>query len=133
MSGVVQIFAGFVRKIFFRALAIILLSVGAFVLMGHMSWAKGAALGGAASLVNFLAMAGHIPRHAVKVGSGGQRSAAGRYALRMTTAGAALVLAASVKGIALGAAIPALFTAQAVLIAGELAGSTGRKGEVDKR
>ncbi|NOY86702.1 MAG: ATP synthase subunit I [Deltaproteobacteria bacterium] len=126
-------FAKFVRKIFFRTLVIILLLSGVFVLMGHRSWARGVALGGAASLVNFLAMAGHIPRHAVKVGPGGQRSAAGRYALRMVIAGAVLFAAASMDRIALWAAIPALFIAQAVLIVGELTGGTDRKNEMETR
>ena len=117
-------FAKFVRKVFFRALVIILLSGGFFFLAGHRSWARGVALGGAASLVNFLAMARYIPRHAVRVGSGGQRAAAGRYTLRMIVAGAALFLAASADGIALGATIPSLFIAQGVLVAGELTGRT---------
>jgi len=118
MSGRETSHTGHVRLVATATLTLTLIVAGLLLIAGHKPWAKGAILGGVTSLVNLLIMAGGIPDQFLAQGA---RKAAIRFALRMLIMAGALVYAGMNDGIALGAAIPALFTAQAVLLFIELA------------
>lgn len=120
MSSESASFARFVRQVFTKTLALILSAAGILLLFGQKPWAKGVVLGGAASMVSLLMMARGIPNQAAEPGARSARRAAGRYSLGMMVMAAALVYAGMTEGIALGAAIPALFSARAVLLTEEL-------------
>ncbi len=107
-----------VRLVVTRTLTLILVVAGLLLLAGYKPWAKGAILGGIASLVNLLVIAVGIGDQMLGKGA---RKAAARFALRMLITGGALVYAGMNDSIALGAAIPTLFIAQAVLVFNELA------------
>lgn len=120
-------FDRYVRQIFFISLSLVLLFAGISLLLGHKPWARGAVLGGAASLVNLLIMAGDVRRHGAEVDTRGGRPTFGRYALRMGTIAAVLIYAAINENMALWATIPALFASQVVMTGTELLG--GREQE----
>lgn len=101
-----------------------LLIAALLILAGKKPWAKGVVLGGTASLVNLLLMAGGIPGQVYTQGARGARRAAGKYALRMMIMAATLVYAGMNDSITLGAAIPALFVTQAVLLFEEFSGKS---------
>ncbi len=101
-----------------------LLIAALLILAGKKPWAKGVVLGGTASLVNLLLMAGGIPGQFYTQGARGARRAAGKYALRMMIMAATLVYAGMNDSITLGAAIPALFVTQAVLLFEEFSGKS---------
>ncbi|TNF45586.1 hypothetical protein EP232_05610 [bacterium] len=116
MSERATSYTGHVRLVAARTLTLILIISGLLLVAGHKAWAKGAILGGTASLVNLLIMAGGIPDQLLAPSAKGNRKAAVRFACRMLIMAGALVYAGIDDGVAIGAAIPALFTAQAVLI-----------------
>ena len=116
-------FNRYVHRVFARTLLLILAIAGIFLLMGHIRWARGIVLGGAASLVNLLVMAGELRRQGPAVGEKGIRPLYGSYALRMAITAAALIYAASSERIAFWAAVPALFASQLIMTGGELLGS----------
>ncbi|UCF30913.1 MAG: ATP synthase subunit I [bacterium] len=122
MSAPQASFSGYVRQIFFRTLALVLVVAGLLILAGKKPWARGVALGGAVSLVNLLLMARSIPGQALALGGKVFGPAAARYALRMAVTAVALAYAGLNENIALGGAIPALFSAQVMLFAGEFIG-----------
>jgi len=119
----VNTFDKYVHRVFFGVLSIILVFAGTFLFLGHKPWARGVALGGIASLVNLVIMAGGIQRQGALLGRQMVRPAYGRYALRMTATAAVLVYAATSSKITLWATIPALFASQFVMTCGELLGS----------
>jgi len=112
-------YAGHVRLVAAGTLTLILIIAGLLLIVGQKPWGKGAILGGTASLANFLIMAGGIPDQVLAPDARSARRAATRFALRMMIMAGALVYAGLDESVSLGAAIPALFTAQAVLIARE--------------
>ena len=116
-------FDGYVRRVFFGTLSLILVIAGIFLLLNHNSWARGVALGGAASLVSLVIMAGDVRKQGNVTGGTVLRPAYGGYALRMMVIAAALVYAALSVKIALWAAIPAVFASQFAMTCGELLGS----------
>ncbi len=120
MSERATSYAGHVRLVATRTLTLILIIGGLLLIAGHKPWAKGAILGGTASLANFLIMASGIPNQVLASGAKSARMVAIRFAFRMLIMAGALVYAGMDEGVSLGAAIPALFAAQAVLIAREL-------------
>ncbi|UCG38603.1 MAG: ATP synthase subunit I [bacterium] len=115
-------FDRYVRRVFFGTLTIILTCAGIFLLVGLNRWARGVALGGAASLVNLLVMASDVRRQGAMAVERGMRPGYGRYALRMAVMAAALIYSARSADIALWATIPSLFASQAAMTAGELLG-----------
>ena len=113
----------YIRRVFFGSLALILAVSGVLAASGLPSLARGAALGGSASLVHLLLTARAAKKQVT--GSNGQVGVAGPsvfYALRMGVTLAALLYSAIDARISLWAAIPALFVTQAVLVLGELTG-----------
>ena len=115
-------FDDYVRRAFLGALALVLIPAGVLVFIGLDAWARGVALGGAASLVNLLLMVRDIRRQAGSSVHKMVNASVGSYSLRMGFMAAALTYAAVDEGISLWAAIPALFCVQAVLIFGDLTG-----------
>ena len=120
-------FERYVRWIFLGTLSFILVVAGAFLLAGLKVWARGVILGGAASLLSLVIMAGDVRRQGPAVDGQGVRPTYGRYALRMAAIAAALIYAATNESIALWATIPFLFASQVVMTCGELL--EGRKQE----
>ncbi len=116
-------FDRYVRQIFFITLSLALLFAGISLLLGHKPWAPGAVLGGVASLVNLLVMAGDVRKHGAEVDVRGARPTFWRYALRMATIAAVLIYAVTNENIALWATIPTLFASQFVMTGVELLGS----------
>lgn len=120
-------FVNYVRRVFFGTLSLILVIAAIFLFLGHKPWARGVVLGGAASLVSLVIMAGGVRRQGDVTGGQVLRLAYGRYALRMAVIAAVLIYSATNETIALWAAIPALFASQFVMTCGELLG--GREQE----
>jgi hypothetical protein len=118
----VSSFDRYVRRVFFGTLSLILFFAGIFLLVGHKSWARGVVLGGAASLVGLVIMAGDVRRQGDVEGGQALRLAYGRYALRMAVMAAVLIYSATNEKIALWATIPALFASQLAMTCGELLG-----------
>lgn len=114
-------FDKYVRRVFFGNLSLILVLAGIFLLAGHPPWARGFALGGAASLANLVIMA-HEVRRAGEAENRIFRPSYANYALRMTIITAALIYSAVSVDIALWAAIPALFSGQLTMTCGEFLG-----------
>jgi hypothetical protein len=112
-------FERYVRSVFTGSLLSILAAAGVLLVMGQRPWARGVVVGGAASLVGLLIMASDVRRQAVDAGRAAGFAVMGRYSLRMAVTAAALVYAAVREDIVLWAAIPAIFTAQLVMTAGE--------------
>lgn len=100
----------------------ILVFAGTFLVLGYKPWARGVVLGGIASLVNLVIMAGDVRRQGQIVEGQLVRPAYGRYALRMAITTAVLVYSATSSTIVLWATIPALFATQLVMTCGELLG-----------
>ena len=117
---------GYFSRVFTGTLVLVLVFGGVFLAMGQRGWARGVALGGAASLVNLILMAGEVRRQLLVPGTRRVRSFYGSYALRMTVLAAALIYSASNVKIALWATIPFLFASQFVMTAGEVLGGKGR-------
>ncbi len=115
-------FDRYVRRVFFGTLSLILFFAGIFLLVGHKSWARGVVLGGTASLVGLVIMAGDVRRQGDAGGGQALRLAYGRYALRMAVMAAVLIYSATNEKIALWATIPALFASQFAMTCGELLG-----------
>ncbi|MDF1524946.1 MAG: ATP synthase subunit I [bacterium] len=113
-------FDKYVRRVFFGTLSLILLFAGIFLFVERMPWARGVVLGGAASLVNLVIMAGDVRKQGVVIESKSFRSAYGRYALRMSLLAGVLIYSATNENIALWATIPALFASQFAMTCGEL-------------
>ena len=101
----------------------ILAVAGIFLFVERMPWARGVVLGGAASLVNLVIMAGDVRRQGPMVGDQGMSPAYGRYALRMAVIAAVLIYSATSIKIAFWATVPALFTSQFIMTGGELLGA----------
>jgi hypothetical protein len=118
----VEPFEGYVHRVFFGSLALVLIPVGTLILAGLDTCARGVALGGAASLVNLVVMAFGIRRHAGATKRLRVTASAGNYSLRMGTIVAALLYAAANDRISLLATMPALFCVQVVLLLGGLTG-----------
>ncbi len=113
-------FDSYVRRVFFGTVSLILVFGGIFLIAGRPSWARGVVLGGAASLINLVLMAGDVRRQGATVTEKGVRPAYGRYALRMATMAGVLIYSATSTRVALWATIPALFTTQATMTLGEM-------------
>jgi hypothetical protein len=120
MSERATSYASHVRLVAARTLTLILIVAGLLLIAGYKPWAKGVILGGAASLANLLVIAAGIPDQMLAHSAKGAGKAAIRFGLRMLIMAGALLYAGLDVGISLGAAIPALFIAQAVLIFKEL-------------
>jgi len=120
-------FDRYVHRVFLGTLLLILVVAGTLLLAGYRPWARGVALGGAASLANLLIMAGDVRRQRPLVGDRGMSPGYGRYALRMAIIAAALIYSATNKDIAFWAAVPALFASQLVMTGGELLGTGGQE------
>ena len=116
-------FDKYVRRVFFGTLSLILLFAGIFLFVERMPWARGVALGGAASLVNLIIMAGDVRKQGAATGSLTVGSVYGRYALRMALIAGVLIYSATNENIALWATIPALFASQFAMTCGELLAS----------
>ncbi|MDF1536426.1 MAG: ATP synthase subunit I [bacterium] len=112
------------RRVFFGTLSLVLLFAGIFLLLGYKPWARGAVLGGAASLLNLLVMAGDVRRQGGAAEIQGVRPTYGRYALRMAGIAAVLVYSVTNENVALWATVPALFASQFVMTCGELLGGS---------
>ena len=115
-------FNKYVHRVFVGTLLLILVVAGIFLFVERMPWARGVALGGAASLVNLVIMAGDVRRQGPMVGDQGMSPAYGRYALRMALIAAVLIYSAISIKIAFWATVPALFTSQFIMTGGELLG-----------
>jgi hypothetical protein len=118
----VSSFNKYVHWVFVGTLLLILVVAGTFLFVERMPWARGVALGGAASLVNLVIMAGDVRRQGPMVGDQGMSPAYGRYALRMALIAAVLIYSATSIKIAFWATVPALFTSQFIMTGGELLG-----------
>jgi hypothetical protein len=118
----VSSFNKYVHRVFVGTLLLILVVAGTFLFVERMPWARGVALGGAASLVNLVIMAGDVRRQGLMVGDQGMSPAYGRYALRMALIAAVLIYSATSIKIAFWATVPALFTSQFIMTGGELLG-----------
>jgi hypothetical protein len=118
----VSSFNKYVHRVFVGTLLLILVVAGTFLFVERMPWARGVALGGAASLVNLVIMAGDVRRQGPMVGDQGMSPAYGRYALRMALIAAVLIYSATSIKIAFWATVPALFTSQFIMTGGELLG-----------
>jgi hypothetical protein len=116
----VSSFVNYVRRVFFGTLSLILVIAAIFLFLGHKPWARGVVLGGAASLVNLVIMAGDVRRQGDMTGGQIVRPAYGRYALRMTAIAAVLIYSATSTKIAFWATVPALFASQVIMTGGEL-------------
>ena len=115
-------FNKYVHRVFVGTLLLILIVAGIFLFVERMPWARGVALGGAASLVNLVIMAGDVRRQGPMVGDQGMSPAYGRYALRMALIAAVLIYSATSIKIAFWATVPALFMSQFIMTGGELLG-----------
>lgn len=115
-------FNKYVHRVFVGTLLLILVVAGIFLFLERMPWARGVVLGGAASLVNLVIMAGDVRRQGPMVGDQGMSPAYGRYALRMALIAAVLIYSATSIKIAFWATVPALFTSQFIMTGGELLG-----------
>ena len=115
-------FNKYVHRVFVGTLLLILVVAGIFLFVERMPWARGVALGGAASLVNLVIMAGDVRRQGPMVGDQGMSPAYGRYALRMALIAAVLIYSAISIKIAFWGTVPALFTSQFIMTGGELLG-----------
>jgi len=120
-------FVNYVRRVFFGTLSLILVIAAIFLFLGHKPWARGVVLGGAASLVSLVIMAGDVRRQGDVTGGQIVRPAYGRYALRMTVIAAVLIYSATSIKIAFWATVPALFASQFIMTAGEFLGERGRE------
>lgn len=120
-------FDRYVRRVFFGTLSLILLLAGIFFFVERMPWARGVILGGAASLVNLVIMAGEVRRQGSLTGGQFVRQSYGRYALRMTIIAAALVYSAIGVKVNFWATVPALFASQFIMTSGELLGNRGQE------
>jgi hypothetical protein len=118
----VSSFNKYVHRVFVGTLLLILVVAGTFLFVERMPWARGVVLGGAASLVNLVIMAGDVRRQGPMVGDQGMSPAYGRYALRMALIAAVLIYSATSIKIAFWATVPALFTSQFIMTGGELLG-----------
>jgi uncharacterized membrane protein len=120
-------FDQYVHRVFVGTLLVILVVAGIFLLTGHRPGARGTVLGGAASLVNLVIMAGEIRRQGSMAGDQGMRPAYGKYALRMAVITAVLIYSATSVNIAFWATVPTLFASQFIMTAGEFLGERGRE------
>ena len=123
MSDQKRIFDQYVHRIFAATLILIIIVAGIFLLMGFKPWARGVVLGGAASLVNLVIMAGEVRRQGSLTGGQFVQQSYGRYALRMTVIAAALVYSAIGVKVNFWATVPALFASQFIMTSGELLGN----------
>jgi len=120
-------FDHYVHRVFVGTLLLVLVAAGVFLLTGHRPGARGTVLGGAASLVNLVIMAGEIRRQGSMAGDQGMRPAYGKYALRMAIITAVLIYSATSVNIAFWATVPALFASQLIMTGGELLGGRGQE------
>jgi len=127
MSDLTSSFNQYVHRIFAVTLILVLTVAGVFLLTGQKPWARGIVLGGAASLVNLVIMAGDVRRQGGVTGGQVTRPAYGRYALRMTVIAAVLIYSATSINIAFWATVPALFASQFIMTGGELLGQRGQE------
>lgn len=112
----------YVRRVFFGSLVLLVIPAGALFLTGLVAAARGVALGGAASLLNFLLMSKDVRRQKDSSRRPWPAASTGAYSLTMVTIAAALLYAVVNDGVSFLATIPALFCVQAVLILDGLAG-----------
>lgn len=120
----------FVRRVFFRTFALIFAAAGVSLVAGAPGWARGFALGGAASLVNLLLTAGAVRGQVWgPSGKGVKVGAFAAYTARMGITAAALIFAAMDDRVNFWAALPALFASQLVLVAAGITEGTGGKPE----
>jgi len=127
MSDQKRIFDQYVHRIFAVTLIFIIIVAGIFLFMGFKPWARGVVLGGAASLISLVIMAGDVRRQGDVTGGQIVRPAYGRYALRMTVIAAVLIYSATSIKIAFWATVPALFVSQFIMTSGELLGNRGQE------
>ena len=127
MSDLTRSFDQYVHRIFTVTLILVLSVAGVFLFMGLKPWARGFVLGGAASLVNLIIMAGDVRRQGGVTGGQVARPAYGRYVLRMTVIAAVLIYSATSINIAFWATVPALFASQFIMTGGELLGERGQE------
>jgi len=115
--------AGFVRQVIIRAL---LLTVGGAIILtltGQAAWARGLALGGLVSAVNFLVMAWLLPRALDPARRRGQAFTVGSVALRFGLMAGALAVALSMPHrVAPLATAAGLFMVQISLLSNRLLG-----------
>jgi len=119
-DGPMRSFDRYVNQVFARTLLLIVAVAGVFLLAGHRPLARGVVLGGAASLVNLVVMAGDVRRQGAKAGDRGMSPSYGSYALRMAVIIAVLIYSAITIKIVFWATVPALFASQLVMTGGEL-------------
>jgi len=115
-------FEQYVHRVFVGTLLLILVVAGIFLLTGHKPWTRGVILGGAASLVNLVIMAGDVRRQGDVTGGQVTQPSYRRYAVRMTVIAAVLIFSATSIKIAFWATVPALFASQLIMTGGELLG-----------
>ena len=120
-------FNRYVRRVFFGTLSLILAAAGIFLFINQEPWARGAVLGGTASLASLVIMAGDVRRQGKTANGRLIKPAYGLYALRMMIVAAALIYSAANTQIAFWAVVPALFASQFVMTCGELLGDRGRE------
>jgi hypothetical protein len=123
----VSSFNKYVHRVFFGTLLLILVVAGILLFTGHRPWARGVVLGGMASLVNLVIMAGDVRRQGSMVEGRSMGVAYGKYALRMTAIAAVLIYSATSTKIAFWGTVPALFASQLIMTAGEFLGERGRE------
>ena len=120
-------FDQYVHRTFIGTLLLVLVVAGILLLAGYRPWARGVVLGGVASLVNLVIMAGEVRRQGPMAGDQGMRLAYGKYALRMAVIAAVLIYSATSVNIAFWGTVPALFASQFVMTGGELLGGRGQE------
>jgi len=118
----VEPFETYVRRVFWGSVALVLIPAGILLFAGLGTYARGVALGGAASLINLILMAHGIRWRTDTSRRHWTAASFGSYSIRMGVIAAALVYAAVNGDISLVATIPALFCVQAVLLFGGLTG-----------
>jgi hypothetical protein len=113
----------FVRQVITRALLFALGGALVLTLAGQAAWARGLALGGLASAVNFLIMAWLLPRALDPARRRGQAFTVGSVALRFALMAGALAVALSMpQRVAPLAAAAGLFMVQFTLLSDRLLG-----------
>jgi hypothetical protein len=113
-------FNRYVHRVFVGTLLLILLAAAILLLTGNPPWARGVVLGGAASLVSLVIMAGDVRRQGDVTGGQVGQPSYRRYALRMTVIAVALIYSATNIKIAFWGTVPALFASQFLMACGEL-------------
>jgi len=113
----------FVKATIKGGLALVFLTALVLLVTGLTNYAKGAALGGLASALNFYLMAQLLPRTLGRSRRGAEAMSLMSLVLRFALMGAALAICLKFPGqFAVAACIPALFAVQFVILADRFAG-----------